>query len=60
MEQILSEAIPKLMKGKKGIGSSSHGFAEVKSCLSNLIAFCEEVTGTVGKGRGTGWGVPWF
>lgn len=58
MEQILSEAIPKLMKGKKGIGSSSHGFTEGRLCLTNLIAFYEEVTGSVGKGRGTGWVVP--
>ena len=58
MEQILSEAIPKLMKGKKGIGSSSHGLTEGKSCLTNTIAFCEELTGALGKGRGTGWGVP--
>lgn len=35
----------------KVIRSSQHGFAEGKSCLSNLISFYEEVTSLMDKGR---------
>lgn len=48
-EQILSEAISKCMKDKELNGKSQHGFTQGKSCPTNLIAFCDEVTGTVDK-----------
>lgn len=33
------------MKDKKVIGSSHQGFMKRKSCLTNLVAFCYEITG---------------
>lgn len=33
------------------IGSCQHGFLNRKSCLTNLIAFCDEMSGLVDKGR---------
>lgn len=60
MEEILLEDFSKFMKDQKGVGSNSCGFSEGKSCLTNLVSFCEEVTGSVGKWSDTGWAVPCF
>lgn len=51
MEQSFLEAICKYMKDKKATESSQQGFTKGKSCLTKLIAFYDEVTGTVDKGR---------
>ena len=45
MERILLEIIPRPMMDKKVIGSHQHAFTKGKSCLINLIAFCDEMTG---------------
>ncbi|PKU29549.1 rna-directed dna polymerase from mobile element jockey-like [Limosa lapponica baueri] len=39
------------MEDKKIIRSSQHGFTKGKSCLTNLINFCDEMTGLVEEGR---------
>lgn len=39
------------MKDRKVIGSSQHEFMMRKSCLTNLVAFFDEITGWVVEGR---------
>ncbi|GAB0183496.1 mitochondrial enolase superfamily member 1 [Grus japonensis] len=51
MEQLTLGLINKHVEGKKVIRSSQHGFTKGKSCLSNLIAFCDGMTGWVDEGR---------
>ncbi|CAM4644907.1 unnamed protein product [Lepidochelys kempii] len=47
MEQVLKESILKLLKERKVIRNSQHGFTKGKSCLINLIAFYDEITGSM-------------
>ena len=50
MEQLILEAISRHVNDKKVIRSSWHGF-KGKSCLTNLINFCDEMTGLVDERR---------
>jgi len=51
MEQLILEVIIKQVEEEKVIRSSQHGFTKGKSCLTNLIAFYNGMTGCVGEGR---------
>ncbi|CAM4512414.1 unnamed protein product [Caretta caretta] len=51
MEQVLKESILKHLEERKLIRNSQHGFTKGKSCLSNLIAFYDEITGSVDMGK---------
>ncbi|CAM4578822.1 unnamed protein product [Lepidochelys olivacea] len=47
MEQVLKESILKHLEERKVIRNSQHGFTKGKLCLTNLIAFYDEITGSV-------------
>ncbi|CAM4604225.1 unnamed protein product [Caretta caretta] len=51
MEQVLKESILKHFEERKVIRNSQHGFTKGKSCLTNLIAFYDEITGSVDEGK---------
>jgi len=51
VEQLILEVIIKQVEEKKVIRSSQHGFTMGKSCLTNLIAFYDDMTGWVDEGR---------
>jgi len=52
MEQLILEVIIKQVVGEqKLMRSSQHGFSKGKSCLTNLIAFYDGMTGWVDEGR---------
>lgn len=49
--KLILETISKNMKDKKVIGGNHHGFRNGKSCLTNVIAFCNYMISLVGDGR---------
>jgi len=51
MEQLILEVIVKQVEEKKVIKSSHHELTKGKSCLINLIAFYDSMTGWVDEGR---------
>ncbi|GAB0186351.1 mitochondrial enolase superfamily member 1 [Grus japonensis] len=51
MEQLILGVTSKHVEENKVIGSGQHGFTRGKSCLTNLIAFCDDMTGWVDEGR---------
>ncbi|CAM4565232.1 unnamed protein product [Lepidochelys kempii] len=51
MEQVLKESILKHWEERKVIRNSQHGFIKGKLFLTNLIAFCDEITGSVDMGK---------
>jgi len=51
MEQLILDVIIKQVEEKKVIRNSQHGFIKVKSCLTNLIAFYNGMTGWVDERR---------
>ncbi|CAM4549252.1 unnamed protein product [Lepidochelys kempii] len=51
MEQVLKESILKHLEERKVIRNSHHGFTKGKSCLTHLIAFYDEIIGSVNEGK---------
>ncbi|CAM4378788.1 unnamed protein product [Lepidochelys olivacea] len=51
MEQVLKVSILKHLHERKVIRNSQHGFTKGRSCLTNLIAFYDEITGSVDEGK---------
>ncbi|CAM4456862.1 unnamed protein product [Caretta caretta] len=51
MEQVFKESILKHLHERKVIRNSQHGFTKGRSCLTNLIAFYDEITGSVDEGK---------
>ncbi|GAB0206011.1 mitochondrial enolase superfamily member 1 [Grus japonensis] len=51
MEQLILGVISKQVEEKKVIRSGQHRFTKGKSCLTNLIAFCDGMTGWVDERR---------
>ncbi|CAM4662368.1 unnamed protein product [Lepidochelys kempii] len=51
MEHVLKESILKHFEERKVIRNSQHGFTKGKSCLTNLIAFYDEITGSADEGK---------
>ncbi|CAM4559979.1 unnamed protein product [Caretta caretta] len=51
MEQVLKQSVLKHLDERKVIRNNQHGFTKCKSCLTNLIAFCDKITGSVDEGK---------
>ncbi|CAM5146266.1 unnamed protein product [Natator depressus] len=51
MEHVLKESILKHLEERTVIRNSQHGFTKGKSCLTNLIAFYDEIIGSVDEGK---------
>ena len=51
MEQIILSAIKQHVQDNQVIRPSQHGFMKGRSCLTNLISFCDKVTCLVDEGK---------
>jgi len=51
MEQFILSVLTGRVKDNQGIRLSQHGFMKGRSCLTNLISFCDQVTHLVDEGK---------
>jgi len=51
MERQILSALTGHVKDSQGIRPSQHGFMKGRSCLTNLISFCDQVTCIVDEGK---------
>uniref|UniRef100_A0A8C3J464 Reverse transcriptase domain-containing protein n=1 Tax=Calidris pygmaea TaxID=425635 RepID=A0A8C3J464_9CHAR len=51
MERLILDVISKQVEERGVIGSGQHGFTKGKSCMTNLIAFYDAITGWLDEGR---------
>ncbi|KAK4830626.1 hypothetical protein QYF61_012451 [Mycteria americana] len=51
MDQFILSALNRHVQANQGIRPSQHGFRKGRSCLTNLISFCDEVTHLVDEGK---------
>ncbi|XP_054074730.1 transcription factor ETV6 isoform X1 [Rissa tridactyla] len=51
MERLILDVISKHVEEQEVIGSGQHGFTKGKSCLTDLIAFSDVITGWLDEGR---------
>jgi len=51
MEQFILSALTGHVKDNQGIRPSQHGFMKGRSCLTNLISFCDQVTCLADEGK---------
>ncbi|KAJ7402747.1 Coiled-coil and C2 domain-containing protein 2A [Pitangus sulphuratus] len=51
MEQVILEVVTKYVRETKVTKSNQHGFSKGKSCLTDLIAFYDDMAGWVDEGR---------
>jgi len=51
VERFLLSALTRHVKDNEGIRPSQHGFMKGRSCLTNLISFCDQVTRLVDEGK---------
>ncbi|GAB0207546.1 mitochondrial enolase superfamily member 1 [Grus japonensis] len=51
MEQFILRALTRHVQDNQGIRPSQHGFMKGRSCLTNLISFCDQVTRLADEGK---------
>ena len=51
MEQVILSAITQHMQDNQGVRPSQRGFRKGRSCLMNLISFCDKMTCPVDEGK---------
>ena len=54
MEQVILSAITQHMQDNQGVRPSQCGFRKGRSCLMNLISFCDKMTCPVDEGKAVG------
>lgn len=53
MEQVIMEAMLRRMEERDVLWDNQHGFTNGRTCLANIVAFCNGVTASMEKGRAT-------